>query len=600
MEPKIISEENIPKFINIKGYELNYKAPPLKGNIFRFRCRKTGCKYFIRINEENLNKILNKEKNVTFEEINAHENHKNKSIKVETSDDVESEQDKNKLAIQLINFNINQGLEFHVNNFKNNQINWKKNKIRRLLYAIRESTYPKDEIFLNSINLITIKLSDNIESKNEAFCLAKSEFINFKKNNKLEKYIIFGSEFQLNFYNEIQELFIDGTFKICPKNYYQLVNIFGFNKNKNFYMPLNYILLTSKNEELYTEAFEHLIRLIQSHTNIKSFDDVKITADFELGLRKSIKKVFKGSLLNGCFFHYCKAIWKKIKALHLFKKENRINTLIIAFILKAYPFIKDKNREDYCKKITDYCESLKGNYIKLKNYFYKYWKETEIFNFTELDNNEIINRTNNIVESFHRKLNHQVSHFHPKCSYLIEELKKISKQYYDKYINNLSIINTNNKEYNYISKDIINFIKKFLQSHKENINIDNLNQYLKQDSDNFYKLTINIFDCISLFNDDIIDNLKSIFIKNNLLNNNKRENTGEDIKQDSNAIINDNSSGEDSSESNQSDKDMKEYENDIENEQLSKNELYLINGDSLIEYKVSKKKNRKKKNKYNY
>ena len=341
MEPKIISEENIPKFINIKGYELNYKAPPLKGNIFRFRCRKTGCKYFIRINEENLNKILNKEKNVTFEEINAHENHKNKSIKVETSDDVESEQDKNKLAIQLINFNINQGLEFHVNNFKNNQINWKKNKIRRLLYAIRESTYPKDEIFLNSINLITIKLSDNIESKNEAFCLAKSEFINFKKNNKLEKYIIFGSEFQLNFYNEIQELFIDGTFKICPKNYYQLVNIFGFNKNKNFYMPLNYILLTSKNEELYTEAFEHLIRLIQSHTNIKSFDDVKITADFELGLRKSIKKVFRGSLLNGCFFHYCKAIWKKIKALHLFKKENRINTLIIAFILKAYPFIKD-------------------------------------------------------------------------------------------------------------------------------------------------------------------------------------------------------------------------------------------------------------------
>ena len=271
-------------------------------------------------------------------------------------------------------------------------------------------------------------------------------------------------------------------------------------------MPLNYILLTSKNEELYTEAFEHLIRLIQSHTNIKSFDDVKITADFELGLRKSIKKVFKGSLLNGCFFHYCKAIWKKIKGLHLFKKENRINTLIIAFILKAYPFIKDKNREDYCKKITDYCESLKGNYIKLKNYFYKYWKETEIFNFTELDNNEIINRTNNIVESFHRKLNHQVSHFHLKCSYLIEELKKISKQYYDKYINNLSIINTNNKEYNYISKDIINFIKKFLQSHKENINIDNLNQYLKQDSDNFYKLTINIFDCISLFNDDIIDN----------------------------------------------------------------------------------------------
>ena len=97
----------------------------------------------------------------------------------------------------------------------------------------------------------------------------------------MEKYIIFGSEFQLNFYSEIQELFIDGTFKICPKNYYQLVNIFGFNKKKNFYMPLNFILLISKNEELYTETYAHLIRLIQSHTNIKYFYDIKITADFE-------------------------------------------------------------------------------------------------------------------------------------------------------------------------------------------------------------------------------------------------------------------------------------------------------------------------------
>ena len=119
-------------------------------------------------------------------------------------------------------------------------------------------------------------------------------------------------------------------------------------------------------------------------------------------------------MFNGCFFHYCKAIWKKIKSLHLFKKENKINTLVLAFILKAYPFIKEHRREEYCKK-KDFYESLKGNYIKLKNYFDKYWKNTEIFNFTELDNNEIINRTNNIVESFHPKLNHQVSHFHQKC-----------------------------------------------------------------------------------------------------------------------------------------------------------------------------------------
>lgn len=37
--------------------------------------------------------------------------------------------------------------------------------------------------------------------------------------------------------------------------------------------------------------------------------------DFELGLRKSVKNVFEGSILQGCFFHFCKSIWKTINVL---------------------------------------------------------------------------------------------------------------------------------------------------------------------------------------------------------------------------------------------------------------------------------------------
>ena len=259
MEDRNIEEEKIQKSITIKGYQLSYKSPPLKDNIYIFRCRKNGCNYFVKINRENIIKIIKNQKDIAFTEVNEHANHPNKSIAVETTDTIKTKEDINKLAVQLIKFNINQGLDFHISNFKNNQINWKKNKIRKLLYSIRESKFPKDELFLNSINPITIKLSDTIESKNEAFCLAKAEFINFNKKNKLEKFAIFGSEFQLNFYIEIQELFIDGTFIIYPKNYYQLVNIFGYNKHKNFYMPLSFILLFSKNEELYTAAFSQLI-----------------------------------------------------------------------------------------------------------------------------------------------------------------------------------------------------------------------------------------------------------------------------------------------------------------------------------------------------
>ena len=64
--------------------------------------------------------------------------------------------------------------------------------------------------------------------------LCKGEFINFKKENILEKYVVFSSEFQINLFTEIDELFLDSTFKICPSNWYQLLNFFGYIKKKNF------------------------------------------------------------------------------------------------------------------------------------------------------------------------------------------------------------------------------------------------------------------------------------------------------------------------------------------------------------------------------
>ena len=125
---------------------------------------------------------------------------------------------------------MNEPLEFHLNNFANNKILWKKSKIRKLLYTLREEAYPKDSVFLSNINLIKIQLSDDINSE-QNFCLCKGEFINFKKE-KIEKFVIFSSEFQINLFTEIDELFLDSTFKICPPNWYQLLNFFGFIKKR--------------------------------------------------------------------------------------------------------------------------------------------------------------------------------------------------------------------------------------------------------------------------------------------------------------------------------------------------------------------------------
>jgi len=129
------------------------------------------------------------------------------------------------------------------------------------------------------------------------------------------------------------------------------------------------------------EFFEKIILLVKSHTSLQTFKDIKIKSDFELGLRRAIKNKLEDCLLDGCYFHYCKAIWKIIKKLNLFKKRLRYNTIIIVFIMKVYPFIKDDKKENFYKKMETYCNNLVANYIKLINYFNKYWKNCDIFNF---------------------------------------------------------------------------------------------------------------------------------------------------------------------------------------------------------------------------
>lgn len=77
--------------------------------------------------------------------------------------------------------------------------------------------------------------------------------------------------------------------------------------------------MSSKSEELYLEVFSQLHKIFINLTNNKTFPEIKIMWDFEISMRKAIKATFNLCKLQGGYFHYCKAIRKKIKKLHLFK-----------------------------------------------------------------------------------------------------------------------------------------------------------------------------------------------------------------------------------------------------------------------------------------
>ena len=81
---------NIPHILKIDGQELYFKAPPLKNDIYKYRCRKSHCNYFIKINRDNINKFINKEKDINYTECNQHSNHIDKIIKQKSSNNIQT------------------------------------------------------------------------------------------------------------------------------------------------------------------------------------------------------------------------------------------------------------------------------------------------------------------------------------------------------------------------------------------------------------------------------------------------------------------------------------------------------------------------------
>ena len=123
-------KRGVPRMILIKGNELFYKDPPTKENLFIYRCRKKACKYYIKIDRINIDKIIKKDEDINYNEYNSHLNHEisnEKKIENQKGEEIRTEKEIKELAINLIKNNINENLEFHYQNLHLNKIKWNKN-----------------------------------------------------------------------------------------------------------------------------------------------------------------------------------------------------------------------------------------------------------------------------------------------------------------------------------------------------------------------------------------------------------------------------------------------------------------------------------------
>jgi hypothetical protein len=78
---------------------------------------------------------------------------------------------------------------------------------------------------------------------------------------------------------------------MAPKNFYQILNIWGYITSKKLYLPLFHILMTSKNKIAYKHVFTNIKQII-SDNELDIYLNVKIIiTDYEKALLAAIEEI---------------------------------------------------------------------------------------------------------------------------------------------------------------------------------------------------------------------------------------------------------------------------------------------------------------------
>jgi len=105
-----------------------------------------------------------------------------------------------------------------------------------------------------------------------------------------ENLIIFTTDSNLSVLKACKHWFADGTFKVCPDDFYQMFTLHGLFKSQ--IIPLAYGLLIGKKASDYDKFFERIMEE-------DDFNPNSILTDFESGTIKSIKSLFPNVLHKG-------------------------------------------------------------------------------------------------------------------------------------------------------------------------------------------------------------------------------------------------------------------------------------------------------------
>lgn len=263
---------------------------------------------------------------------------------------------------------------------------------------------------INSVKKMAYKGVTELEIPldHKDFCLADY-------SHEDERILVFASEEARELLKIGKIFFCDGTFKKCPKPFTQLYVFFcdlGSTDDKNFVVPVVYVLLTNKKKETYIL----MMNLIKSQ--IPEWGPSKIISDFEQSFISAVKVVFPMVEHHGCFYHFQNQLRRKAKSLNL-KKTNATKIVSLCTILPLLPESKIEDGFRYIIAESDANGSNK-NLQQFINYVARFWmpKKKLWCCFGER------HRTNNVCEGWNGHINNCFKRRPATVSHCLKVLKE--------------------------------------------------------------------------------------------------------------------------------------------------------------------------------
>ena len=252
-------------------------------------------------------------------------------------------------------------------------------------------------------------------------------------NGKLERVIGFGNPALFRCFGGNRKIFIDGTFKIVPKPFYQCLIVMVFDAQTDAYVPVFYILLTSKTEKIYG----HALRLMNESAGNK-MNPASVTCDFEKGLHNAILAAFPKAVINGCLFHWKQALRRKLvdlkfeelSVLDRFMHPQSLETLTLIppneIEIKGIPYVRSIVDEGLTTQDMEKIEVF-------WTYFKRFWLSKPSFinswniNHHDEEKTEDLKRTNNGLERYNRTLKSLFSDETPSLLSFINVIEEESR-----------------------------------------------------------------------------------------------------------------------------------------------------------------------------